>query len=517
MRRLISYLLILALFAGIVIPAGRIDAASKLKVAKKKVTVRVKESVKVKYTSDKKPKVTSKNKKIAKAKVKGKNIVITGVKKGTTNVTAKAAGKKAVIKVTVKKKKADTRTDDGKENVATATPAPTTDPQIIASALNNIKSYSTSMNQFSCSTFDNLKSADGNTFVSPFSLYMALAMAVNGADGNTKAELLSAMGIDDFSKFNDNVKGVLLGSSDEKVILNIANGAWIGNSFEMSPNIDNDFIYPIKEYYNGEVKKGVQMDSQKFIDEVNQWADSKTNGLIKKMLEKPLPANTAAVLANAVYFLGDWKYPFDDRNTIDREFNGTAGKKNVPAMSRGYVYGNYFKNDNFVGASIPYGKGNYAMDILMSADSSTTVGKLWDGLSVEEQCKVLNMFSDAIPRKFDYLQLPKFELSGDFESDKLIGGLVKLGVKDAFDPDKADFNKIGKKVYIGEIIQKTKLKVNEKGSEAAAVTVVRAASAAAPPTQPVEKLEFIVDRPFIFTIRDTISGTILFIGEVNNL
>ena len=97
-----------------------------------------------------------------------------------------------------------------------------------------------------------------------------------------------------------------------------------------------------------------------------------------------------------------------------------------------------------------------------------------------------------------------------------MSSLGKLGVNDAFDPAKANFSKIGENMFVSQISQKTKLKVNEKGTEAAAVTTIAVGTTSVAPN-PEPRIEFIVDRPFIFAIRDTISGTILFIGEVNDL
>ena len=513
MKKIISYILMFAMLAGLFITTEYTDAATKLKVAKKKVTVRVKESVKVKYTSAKKPKVTSKNKKIAKAKVKGKNIVITGVKKGKTNVTVKAAGKSAVIKVTVKKEKKT----DTPESLAepTATPYPTTNPQLVDEALKKMEPYALSVNKFSFGIFNNLKKDDSNTFASPFSLYMALAMLANGTDGNTKNELLSAMGINDLSEFNNNAKYILAGSSDEKVTLNIANAVWTGNRFELAADVEKDFFEPVKNYYNADIKKDVDLMSQDFVDDVNQWADEKTNGMIKKVLAEPLDEGAAMLLANAVYFLGTWTNPFRTEATAEKEFNGVKGKKKIQMMLNGGVYGKYFKNDSFVGASLPYGNGNYEMDILMSADTSTTAGKVWNSLSADDKAKTFANFSvNENSKKINVLQLPKFELEGDY-GDELIQALNNIGVKDLFNSKVSDLSKIGKDFFVSKIAQKAKLKVDEKGTEAAAVTTIAVGNASI--EKPVEWIEFIVDRPFIFAIRDRVSGMILFIGEVNDL
>ena len=183
-------------------------------------------------------------------------------------------------------------------------------------------------------------------------------------------------------------------------------------------------------------------------------------------------------------------------------------------MSHDDVHGKYFKYDNFVGAAIPYGNGTYEMDILMSADTATTAGAVWDSLSVDEQIATLDNFDNVKNgKRLDLLQIPKFELEGDY-SDELIQALKDMGMNDAFDCDNADFTKAGYGLFVSKIKQMTKLKVDEKGTEAAAVTVVVVEANAMPPEY---RTEFIVDRPFIFTIRDSVSGMILFMGEVNNL
>ena len=570
MKKIVSYIVMFAMLAGIFAPAANMDAAVKLKLAKKSVKVKVKESVKVKYTSAKKPKAVSKNKKIAKAKVKGKNILITGVKKGKTSITVKAAGKTAFIKVTVYSDEADNNaastanqngngtnssTIDNKNNNGTnssntdnkdnngtnssttakpdegnpavpateapkgnddtkATPRPTIDPDDFQKAISEMGTYPVNVNKFSCKTFNSIKDEDSNTFASPLSLYLALAMLVNGADGNTKTEMLMAMGITDLNEFNSKIRELLAGSFDEKVALIIANAAWLGNSFRMAENIEDDFINPVKEYYDCDVKKDVRMDSQDLVDEVNNWADEKTNGMIKEILKDPLSENTAMLLANAIYFLGTWSEPFAEEATFKTDFNGTKGTSTVSMMSQDDVKGKYFKDDNFVGAAIPYGNGTYEMDILMSADTATTAGAVWDSLTVDEQIATLDNFDDMKnTKRLDLLQIPKFELDGDY-SDELIQALKDMGMNDAFDCNYADFTKAGYGLFVSKIKQMTKLKVDEKGTEAAAVTVVVVEANALPPQY---RTDFIVDRPFVFTIRDSVSGMILFMGEVNNL
>ena len=513
MKRTTSYILIAAMLCGLCVTSGTSDAAAKLKLAKKSVTVTVKESVKVKYTSARKPKVTSKNKKIATAKVKAKNkkIVITGVKKGKTKIVVKASGKTAYIKVTVKKNNTGTVTSDP---TLTATAKPTIDPAV-KEAIKSAGSYAESVNYFSCKTFTKLKKDDGNTFASPFSLYMALAMLTNGAENNTKTELLNALGISDFNDWNNKAKALLNGSADDSVILNIANAAWIGRIDIPSENIDRDFILPIKTYYNGEVKKNVDMASQEFVNEVNHWADEKTNGMIKEILDRPPGADTAFVLANAVYFLGKWCAPFDTKSTYEKEFKGVKGNKKVSMMSKHSTSAKYFKDDRFAGVELGYGDGTYVMDVLLSADESKTTGAVWNALSADEQLKEIENFKTAGSKEIATLEIPKFEMESSFE-DELIATMKNLGINDAFDADRADFGKIGKRIVVDKIKQKAKVKVSEEGTEAAAVTVIVGKNATA--VRPTEnKIEFIADRPFIFIIRDTLSGMILFIGEVNDL
>ena len=360
MKRTLSYILILVMLAAVAVPAfntaGAIQAKTKaLKLAKKKVTVKATESVKVKYTSSKKPTAKSKNKKIATVKVnaKKKKIVITGVKKGKTTITVKASGKKATIKVTVQK----APQKEGTDTNASPTPVTTVDPAI-KEALKKMDSYSTSVNKFSFSTFDGLKKAKTgeNSFSSPLSIYIAMSMLTNGADNNTKTELLNALGIADLNDWNDKVSALLNGSSDNEVKLSISNALWLGNRFEAAAGIDKDFVEPIKNKYKGTVKKNVDLTSNDFVNDVNRWADESTNGMIKDVLSEPLKEEAALLLANAIYFLGEWKYPFKAEGTFDSEFKGTNGNKTVKMMSRSNVFGTYFKDANFGSANPHHGQ-----------------------------------------------------------------------------------------------------------------------------------------------------------------
>ena len=177
-----------------------------------------------------------------------------------------------------------------------------------------------------------------------------------------------------------------------------------------------------------------------------------------------------------------------------------------------FTTGTYDKNREFILTTSP------SMDILISSDTNKYTSDVWNGLTTDEKIAAINklgMYGDSTnSRIIDLIEMPKFEL--DYTVPNFKSVLEANGMKTAFDVNNASFKKIGDKIYVDSVIHKAKIKVDENGTEAAAATavIIKAVSAI---IKPAEKIEFIADRPFIFCIRDTVSGTILFIGEVNDL
>lgn len=487
------------------------SSRAKLKVNKRKVSVKAGCSVKVGYRAPGKIKAVSSKKKVARVTVTRKNVVIRGIKKGKAVVTVSCNKKKAEINVTVKKKSVP---------VCAVTPVPTpeatADPDNVRNASRELSPLASAVNKFGMQVYNGVRTDGDNSFISSFSIYTALAMLANGADGNARTELLNTLGITDLDKVNSMMKTYCSGSMDEAVIFNIANSVWLGKSLIPSGLIENKFINPLMDNYNSEVYRDIDFSASDTVDRVNGWVDKKTNGMIKKIIDQTSAANTAAMIMNALYFQGRWKESFAENNTVDEPFNGVDGSKNVKMMTKTYGSYNYFNNGTFKGIELPFGrKSAYAMDIIMTSDDKVGTTEKWKTLTADEQVKQIMEFDNlATYKNTRLLKLPRFNM--DFSAgDSLKAALGNMGIKEVFTPG-ANLSNIGNDIYVSRIIHKTALEVNEEGSKAAAVTAI-AMEVTAAYNRDAEEIEFVVNRPFVVAIRDKVSGMVLFIGEVNKL
>lgn len=379
-----------------------------------------------------------------------------------------------------------------------------------------LKGYSDEINSLGYGIFDRLKTENDNTFISPMSIYITMAMLVNGADGVSRDELMNTLGIENYDEWNSTLEEYIRQSSRADCF--IADSVWLGDNIAEAGNIENDFTSPLKKYYNSKVYKNVLFDSGT-VKKMNKWVYENTGGMIEKITDGFLP-DTKFALVNAIYFEGEWSNAFDRRHTVKEKFFGSSETEFVDMMTSAEVNDyRYFEDDSFAGIELEYKDTDYAMDIIMSADNSKRTGDVWDMLSDTERLEVIDKFADSEYESIRTLKLPRLEL--EYETDDgLEKALAEMGIRTIFDMDSSDFSKIGTdlngdNLYINKLIHKTALKADEKGTRAAAVTYA-GEDGAAPAVSEATK-DFIVDRPFIFVIRDTVSQTVLFIGEVNNL
>lgn len=509
---------------------GTVKAAARLKLSKKNISVYIGQKKTVKFTAPSKVKVSCSNKKIAKVSVSGKKIAVVGVKKGNTKVTVKCKKKKATINVNVKIKK---KTIDVKQtsspNIASLEPTlkptskptlkpsatPTVDPKIIVSYAKQLAPYAVGENKFSCELFNGFKNSNDNSFISPYSIYMALAMLANGASGNTQAQLLTALGTTDLTELNAISEGYNTGSLDTNVTIDIANSLWLANNQNVSSGIDKNFISPLKKYYQADVFRDINFGLPQTVSRVNNWISDKTNGMLKNVIERFSP-DTIMTLVNTVYFNGRWSSIFNKNDTLDETFYGTTGNNTVKMMNKSDEKFNYYCDDNFRGLSLDYGRnGRYSMGILLSTDETKRTGDVWNTLTKEQQMAAIsNLDNIGRYQKIRTLKFPKFDLN--YDAPRVTEVLKQMGVTDIFCPN-ADFHNIANGLFVSNIIHKTVLKVEEEGAEAAAVTTISAPTSAMQKPEEPPVIDFIVNRPFVFCIRDNVSGIILFIGEVNNL
>lgn len=357
-------------------------------------------------------------------------------------------------------------------------------------------------------TFDFLKKhnaeekADKNYFVSPLSLHIALGMLLNGTDTKTKEEIQKSLRVSsDLAVTNGIYKDLMEGlpNADPKVTNTIANSVWYRNTF----SVEKSFLDVLKASFNAQTY-AEDFTNTATVGKINNWASDNTNGKIKKVIEQIEPAHVM-FLMNALYFKGDWKIPFKVENTRDENFAGTTGTKSVKMMSMQEKV-KYAKRSNYQALELAYGGGNYVMTIILP-EGKTSVGEIINTMSASEW-KSLNT---ALAEQKVIVGLPKFTV--EYETN-LNSVLSKMGMPTMF-TDLADLSKISPpagKLKVGFVKQNTFVAVDEKGTEAAAVTTI-GVELTSMPILP----EFICNRPFAFFISEKQSNTILFAGKIVNL
>lgn len=344
--------------------------------------------------------------------------------------------------------------------------------------------------------------AEKNYFVSPLSLHMALGMLLNGTDGKTKEEIQTGLRLSsDLTANNGIYKNLIEGlpNSDPKVTNTIANSVWYRNSF----TVEKSFLDVLKTSFNA-TASAEDFSNAATVGKINTWASDNTNGKIKKVLEN-IEANQVMFLMNALYFKGDWKIPFKTENTRDANFAGTTGTKSVKMMNMTEKV-KYANRTDYQAVELAYGGGNYTMTILLP-NEKTNVGSLINALSNTEW-KSLNT---ALQEQKVIVGLPKFTLEYETNLNKV---LSNMGMPTMF-TDMADLSKIAPpagKLKVGFVKQNTFVAVDEKGTEAAAVTTI-GIELTSVPIMP----EFICNRPFLFIISEKQSNSILFAGKIVNL
>ncbi len=345
---------------------------------------------------------------------------------------------------------------------------------------------------------------DSNVFISPLSVSMALGMTYNGANGSTQEAMqktleLSGLTIEEVNESYKNLTK-LLTQLDPKVQFQIANSIWHRETRPVIP----EFINLCKKYFNALVT-GVNFLDPNTAKTINAWVDENTNGKITEIVDSPINPLTVMFLINAIYFKGTWTYQFDENLTKDDEFRLPDGSKiHCRMMEQRGLY-KYFSNDDFQAVDLPYGDGAFSMTIFLP-NWKTNIDSLiakFDHESFNYWISCLSYPSDSLD-----IYIPKFTLEYEL---KLNDALQALGMGIAFDPWLADFTKMYKNggVWIDKVKHKTFVKVNEEGTEAAAVTSVGMTYGPGPPGFWMR-----VDRPFVFVIRENKSQTILFIGKI---
>ena len=373
------------------------------------------------------------------------------------------------------------------------------EPVILTKAEQEINNAS---NQFGFDVYHKIYEGS-DMLISPLSLSLALAMTANGAEGKTAEDMLSTLGFagqnkDDMNSYYQKMVTALL-EADPKTTFEVANSIWADEKI----GVKKSFTDITKKYYLSEVYPA-DFKTQATVDKINKWCSDKTHGKIPTIMDAPNP-DLVMALVNALYFKGTWAFDFDDK--IKKEdFTTLKGSKSKVEMMTAKLNA-YAECDGFSMVSLPYGNRTFRMDIILPSkdeDFAKAIAR-FDASTYQSLCRTM---AEANVN----LKLPKFTF--DYNTT-LTDVLMELGMSLAFS-DSADFSAMAEKALkISMVKQKTFIDVNEKGTEAAAVTYIGMATTAFRPEEP-RTVDFFADRPFLFTIRENSTGAVLFIGQKVN-
>ncbi len=364
----------------------------------------------------------------------------------------------------------------------------------------------TSGNDFGIELF--VKVAEGeqasNLMLSPLSASTALTMLLNGCGGNTFDQLRSTlkypseMSIKDINETYKSLVEQLL-KADPKVTLALANAIF----YRLGFNVKASFLATMNNDFKAKIE-GLDFASPSALTTINKWASDNTNGKIPKVLDE---ISEAAVmfLMNALYFKGDWSYQFDKTKTSDRPFYPDNGQTvNVPTMT-GEIGAKVFYGDKFKVIEMPYGRTNFTMIVIVPKNDLQSFYS-------ELDCNKWNLITTSLDEINEFgkiiVYMPKFK----FSYEKVLNDQLKsMGMIDAFIPDMADLSGISDaSIFVSFVKQNTFVEVDEEGTEAAAVTTIEVVLTSMPP----QPMQFIIDKSFIFAIRERTTNTLMFIGQV---
>lgn len=352
-----------------------------------------------------------------------------------------------------------------------------------------------------------------NYFFSPYSLCTALTLLDNAADGDTKRQIEDILGVTDLQDWNMQMSFYMRQEQMPQAMVTSANSLWFDKAFIASDDAYESYLPLVQFYYDAQLYKAdFANDPEGTKEQINEWVSQNTNGMIEKFKESVDPRTVLSVI-NAVYFYGEWEYPFLAALTHEDIFHGAHGDTTVAMMRQSDIWLPYYEAGGMRGLCMPYGDGSKVMSILLPADGATqTVSESFQALSEEDKNTFLQNVINAESRYIMTLHMPKYSM--DYSINDLSGILKEMGMVDAFEESLAQFPGIGT-VYISDASHMAKLEVDELGSRAAAVTEFAMEECAAFIED--EPVEFIMNQPFMFFIQDGETGMILFMGQVNEL
>jgi serine protease inhibitor len=348
-----------------------------------------------------------------------------------------------------------------------------------------------------------LEDTGENIFISPLSVHLALSMAWNGAGGTTRDQMREVLAYPAVSDevINNSIKKLIadLLSVDKRVETGIANSIWYRNDYSVLP----EFLKVNSEFFDARISP-LDFNNPASPDIINAWVAEMTKNRIDRIVDR-IDQDHIMFLINAIYFKGIWTTEFVKDNTRERAFYLIGGQsRDVMTMETEGGF-SYAERDGYKVAELPYGQGNYSMLVFLP-DEETGIDAMAEKLNSGEWDRLPGLLENKLN-----IRLPRFSL--EYETI-LNPALHNLGMTDAFSRY-ANFTRINPEggLYISRVRHKSFVEVNEEGTEAAAVTSVEIRVVSHNPDEP-RIIQFHVNRPFVFAIKEKYTNSVIFIGRV---
>ncbi len=353
---------------------------------------------------------------------------------------------------------------------------------------------------------------NGNVVLSPVSAALDLSMVLSGASSETREEMLSALSLSGHTPAAINEANAYLlkviRTPAQSITLSVADSLWVDNRHV---TLRPDYIKQTQAGYDAEITD-IDFSNPNAATRINSWASKETQGRIAKVIDR-IDSADLLLLLNAVYFKGQWAHKFDKAQTQPRDFTPAGGSvKQVPRMAQSGRF-EYFETPLLQAIRLAFGDGDLVMEVLLPAPSSSL-----DALEAELTAEHWKGWQKQYAPRPGTIELPRFELKSNYHLNE---PLQALGMRRAFHPDAAQLTGMFSsapgergtvRFFISSVLQSTYWKVDEEGSEAAAVTSIGVRATAV--ARPVQPFRMIVDRPFFCAIEDRRSGALLFVGAI---
>lgn len=363
---------------------------------------------------------------------------------------------------------------------------------------------------FNAAFFKETAKKNDNFVISPLSVKLALNMAAAGAGENsdTENELLTLFGYESREEMLSD-SGALVSELDRKdKSITVNNSVWISDKKDIS--ISKDYTKQLADIFNAEQFQR-DLSGNKIVKEFNKWIKNNTGGLISEMISSPFDESARVVLVNTLYFNNKWEREFPEEDSSEFTFRGVNGESRTMAMS---IQSNfeYAEGSTFKGVVLPYTDGS-KMKVYLPTDEYASLSEILESLSPAELSEALEL---EYTMEKTIVCMPRFEC--DYK-DSLIDTLKLLGISEAFDSSAADFSGMLEDnstypLYIYDVIHASKIKCGEKGTEAAAATIVEMDAGGAMSIEEEPPKEFIANRPFLYMIESP-DGEVLFMGLIS--